>query len=431
MLTKTLIERAQPRSQRYVIWDQELAGFGVRVAPSGRRNFILSYRLPGSRRAIMATIGTFGVLTLPQAREEAQKLLAKVQLGGNPQAEKKARALAEAQMSVNQLVLQFANALKAGTASSKRLKGRPASQGYVEDTLHYLSLFTGICGRQPAATVTRGDVVRTLNAFIQRPATYRQVHGAISRLYSWARRNELVTNDPAKDIESATPPARERVLTLPEIAIIWRAAEQLEPLYRDLVHLMVLTGQRRAEVSGMTWGEINLARAVWILPSARTKARRQHVIPLPELAMACLRARHDAFQRLPRPADLVLPTIGRDGKTIAPVSGWNWLKRELDRRTELPHWRLHDFRRSLVTICAEHGADVAVLDSLLNHASSATRGGVIGVYQRATLIEPMRKLMALWNGMLTNALAGGEAVAFPSRADRQTVNSNHSGPAPA
>jgi integrase len=113
---------------------------------------------------------------------------------------------------------------------------------------------------------------------------------------------------------------------------------------------------------------------------------------------------------LPTARDLVLPTLSRDGKTIAPVSGWNWLKRELDQRVEIPSWRLHDFRRSLVTISAEHGADVAVLDSLLNHASSATRGGVIGVYQRATLLEPMRKLMALWNGLLAGALAGGEVV---------------------
>ena len=113
--------------------------------------------------------------------------------------------------------------------------------------------------------------------------------------------------------------------------------------------------------------------------------------------------------------DLVLPTLSRDGKTIAPVSGWNWLKRELDRRVDIPPWHLHDFRRSLVTICAEHGADVAVLDTLLNHASSATRGGVIGTYQRATLIEPMRKLMASWDGLLQEALAKGEVVAFSRR----------------
>ncbi len=81
---------------------------------------------------------------------------------------------------------------------------------------------------------------------------------------------------------------------------------------------------------------------------------------------------------------------------------------------DLSAWQFYDFRPSLVTICAEHGADVAVLDSLLNHASSATSGVVIGVYQRTTLIEPMRKLMALWNDLLIGALAGGEVVTFPS-----------------
>jgi len=78
--------------------------------------------------------------------------------------------------------------------------------------------------------------------------------------------------------------------------------------------------------------------------------------------------------------------------------------RELDRRSGVSDWRVHDFRRSIVSIRAEHGADIAVLDSLLNHASSATRDGVIGTYQRALLIEPARRVMALWDGLLRNAI---------------------------
>jgi hypothetical protein len=85
---------------------------------------------------------------------------------------------------------------------------------------------------------------------------------------------------------------------------------------------------------------------------------------------------------------LVLPTLTSDGRSIAPIRDW----------------RLHDFRRSLVSTCAERGADIAVPDSLLNHASSATRGGGIGTYQRALLIEPTRKVMALWDGLLRNAI---------------------------
>jgi integrase len=120
--------------------------------------------------------------------------------------------------------------------------------------------------------------------------------------------------------------------------------------------------------------------------------------------VAALQARRGAFQRDPHPDALVLPTLALDGAGEAPVSGWSWLKRELDRRCGLAGWQMHDFRRSLVTHCAEKGADIAVLDTLLNHAASVTRGGVIGTYQRATLLEPMREVMALWDRLLTEAL---------------------------
>jgi integrase len=95
-----------------------------------------------------------------------------------------------------------------------------------------------------------------------------------------------------------------------------------------------------------------------------------------------------------------------DRQTLVPVISWGRVKKALDKRSGVQGWRLHDFRRSLVTILAEHGEPIATLDSLLNHAASATRGGVIGVYQRATLIEPMRNAMQLWNRLLENALTG-------------------------
>jgi integrase len=209
----------------------------------------------------------------------------------------------------------------------------------------------------------------------------------------------------ADHIETTSPPSRERVLSLEELARIWRAAERLESLYGDAIKLMITTGQRRAEVAGMQWSEIDLARALWTLPAARTKARRQHVLPLPPLAVAVLLRRWTGFQHAPAADALVLPTLARNGKSIAPISGWNWLKRELDRTVGVTAWRLHGFRRSIVTICAEHGAEVAVLDSMLNHASSTTRGGVIGTYQRATLVEPMRKVMALWDQLLSGELS--------------------------
>jgi integrase len=411
MLTKSVIDRAKPRDEPYIVWDDELAGFGCKVFPSGRRSFVVRYRLRGNLKRYQPTIGKYGAKTVAQARAEARVMLNAVKLGQDPQAEANARRAAEAAATAQASVLTLAGlvdhyveALRAGTAATKRLRGRQASVGYTEDTIRHLTRFATARGGQAADAVTQADVVRVLHDYLRQPSTHRRMHGAISRMYAWGRKQGLVTGKPADDIETTSPASRERVLTLEELARIWRAADGLEHVYRDAIHLMIVTGQRRAEVAGMTWGEIDLARALWTLPTARTKARRQHVLPLALLAVAALQARHAAFQRAPTAKDLVLPTLARDGKSVAPISGWNWLKRELDRASGVTEWRLHDFRRSIVSICAEHGADVAVLDSLLNHASSATRGGVIGTYQRALLIEPMRKVLALWDGLLREAI---------------------------
>ncbi len=302
------------------------------------------------------------------------------------------------------LVEQYSESLRAGGAVTKRLRGRRATPAYVKDTVLQLGRFATACGARDAGSITRMDVMRALSGYAKQPSTHRRMHGALSRMYSWALKADLVTVNPADHVETTTPPSRERVLTLNELARIWRAADQLEHVYRDAVHLLIVTGQRQAEVAGMIWGELAPGLSLWIIPPPRTKARRQHNVPLPPLAQAILQARLAAFQHEPAKGDLVLPTIARDGRSIAPISGWNWLKRELDRRSGVTEWRLHDFRRSIVSICAEHGADIAVLDSMLNHASSATRGGVIGTYQRALLIEPTRKVMALWDGLLCEAI---------------------------
>jgi hypothetical protein len=83
-------------------------------------------------------------------------------------------------------------------------------------------MFNRACGRQLAANLTRGDIVRLLNVYIQRPATHRQLQGTINRLYAWAKRLEIVPSNPADDIETTTAPARERVLSLQELVAIWR-----------------------------------------------------------------------------------------------------------------------------------------------------------------------------------------------------------------
>ena len=379
----------------------------MRVYASGKRSFVYRYRLPKQRQVFEPVIAALGELTVAEARQSAKLWAGYVAKGQHPERTMREPGQAEAvdpARSVALLVQRYLQALHSGHAATRRSRGRKLAAAYAKDSTLQLARFVEACGPQDAGTLTQQDVQRALQT-APGVSSHRRMHGAINRCYAWAREHGHVNNRPADDIATGNPDSRHRVLTLDELASIWRAAAQLDPVYRDCVQLMILTGQRRQEVADMAWGEVQLGAGLWILPARRTKARRQHSVPLAPLALSILKARHNTFAHEPAAADLVLPTLARDGKSIAPISGWNWLKRELDRRSGVVDWRLHDFRRSIVSISAEHGsADVATLDTLLNHASSVTRGGVIGVYQRAALLKPMRAALEAWETLLRTVL---------------------------
>jgi hypothetical protein len=263
MLTNSRIRQARPPAEgRIVLWDDGLAGFGVRVFASGKKSFIARYRLPGSRLMQTATIGTYGVITLVQARAKAQELLAKAKLGSDPQVERKVRAVGVKALTVAALIERYLRELRAGAVITSRSNGRPMAAAYIADTALQLGRFAAALGKRAAAGLARHDVVEVLAPYAQQPSVHRRMHGAIHRLYAWAQSRGLLDNAPAERIATTTAPARERVLTLKELAAIWQAADGLDPLYRDYVRLLLATGQRRTEVAGMSWGEVDLRRPV-------------------------------------------------------------------------------------------------------------------------------------------------------------------------
>ena len=114
--------------------------------------------------------------------------------------------------------------------------------------------------------------------------------------------------------------ARDRVLADDELKAVWQAANVFEWPYRGFVQLLILTGQRRSEVSGMTWREIDIDQELWTLPAARAKNGIEHTIPLSDLGA-------DTRKVCPRIADseFVFTLNGR-----APLTGHHAIKRRLD-----------------------------------------------------------------------------------------------------
>jgi integrase len=192
-----------------------------------------------------------------------------------------------------------------------------------------------------------------------------------------------------------------------------------------IIRLLILTGQRRGEVAGMTWSELSDDLAIWTLPGERTKNGAAHMVPLSAPARDLLKTllpedENDA-NRVVREwrtsGALVLP-----GAVGTPFAGWSKAKRALDEaiidaRTKaaasagtnaLVPWSVHDLRRTVATGLQRLGVRIEVTEAVLNHISGS-RGGIAGVYQRHDWAAEKRAALDGWAIHVVSVVQGRTA----------------------
>jgi integrase len=254
------------------------------------------------------------------------------------------------------------------------------------------------------------DDVRRLTAEGGEGANARARFGALNRFLDWCQDAGHITANPCALIGRArrprAPQARAHYLTPRELAQLWHAAAGLrEPVWRDFAQFLIAVPCRRGEAARLDWLHVDLAVAEWRQPGQMTKNRDQHRLHLHALALCILQQRHEAAGK-PK-AGLVFPAP-RSGKVLDVFSD---IKHALCDKAALAGWTWHDFRRSFATALGEASIPEAVADAVLNHRQSATRGGVLGVYQRASRWPEQVRAMELWGRVLTTALHGGTSDA--------------------
>ena len=144
--------------------------------------------------------------------------------------------------------------------------------------------------------------------------------------------------------------------------------------------MLLLTGQRRGEVAGMRWDELDLEKALWSLPASRTKNRKTHEVPLSDAAVAVIR-------EMPRRGPYIFTMSG-----VRPVGNYGRGKAAIDQAfdQDLPRWTFHDLRRTAVSGMARLGIPLAVIEKVVNHTSGSF-AGIVGVYQRHSFADEKRK----------------------------------------
>jgi integrase len=209
----------------------------------------------------------------------------------------------------------------------------------------------------------------------------RAMARTLSKFFKWAKGERKIKINPSKDIEAPKPPKkRERWLNDNEIAVFWRATNQVNEPFRQLCQLLLLTGQRLQEVAGMRLAELGDDRALWTIPSGRTKNKLEHEVPLPPMARNIIAK--------------IKPVAGKSGYVFTTtgntsVSGFSKVKQRLDELMqadaekhgmEIEPWRLHDLRRSTATGMSKSlKIRPHIIEATLNHISGA-KSGVAGTY---------------------------------------------------
>lgn len=419
-LTKRAIDATKYEGDgksRHVLWDDEVNGFGCRIYPSGRRAFVLSYRVNNRKR--MMTLGGYGALTLDQARKRARAELAKVETGeADPLETRQQAAKGETVAALCTAYMErHGDAKKSGRDDLRRIER------------HILPAWRNL----KASAIKRADVA-ALHSRIGKAAPYEanRTLALLSKLFELARRWGYVPdshNNPARDIDRFKEHKRDRWITpeeLPHLA----AAINDEPneSARFGLWLYLLTGVRKTELLAARWSDVDRDRGE--LRLGDTKANRTHYVPLSAAALALL----DQIPRQPgnpyilpgkgpraatseekakAPAHLVnISKPWNRVKTAATLARWReepeaaaLIERLTRERTatkskhaakdwtpspnlseirqaaaaegiELPRAvddvRLHDLRRTVGSWLAQAGNSLHLIGRVLNHSNAST-----------------------------------------------------------
>lgn len=378
-ITKIAVERLEPGER---IADSTIRGFIVRKLDSGAASYAYRYRVKGTNKQRLISLGMHGTITADQARTLAKQRAGEVAHGKDPKGERE-ETRAEAQLAklaeantVDAILDKFETGYSSKLRSGDQIKR--AFKVYVRPRIGEKSIYE----------LKRRDIVEMLDAIESGngPVMADRVLAHVRKCFNWWMVRDEDFKSPIVRGMARTKPSerqRERVLTDDEIRDVWAALDDMEgpACYPAYIKTLLLTMTRRHEASNIRAEEIN--GDVWVIPSGRYKNKRDHAIPLSEAALKVL----------PKGKGFLFSTT--DGKKA--FSNFSPAKVKLDQkiasirkaegRAKMPPWTLHDLRRTGRTLMSRAG----VSDDHAERAMGHKIGGVRGTYDRYEYLDEKRK----------------------------------------
>jgi integrase len=381
----------------HIEFDDALPGFGIRFR-NEKATWVYQWSTGSgaTRSTKRMTIGKFPALPLEQARKLAAELDSRVTLGHDPAAEKRER-IEDSADTFGNLVTDYVAAQESKLTATM-----------VSELRRYLIVYAAPLHRLPVKKVNLKILAKLLDDFAKgdgintgRPrkgTTVNRMRSAVSACFQWAMKKGRAESNPVLLTEQMEEVSRKRFLSDDEIKIVWDNAGDDD--YGSIVRLLILTGQRRDEISELRWNEVKLDLNVISLPPERVKNDQEHDIPMSLAVRSIIAAR-------PR----------NDGLVFAPITSWSRRKLVDAEITEklgkpLAPWTLHDLRRTAATGMADIGIQPHVVEAVLNHISGSKRG-VAGVYNRSTYAPEKKRALNKWADRVQDIITGKPSNVTP------------------
>ncbi|MDP7142064.1 MAG: site-specific integrase [Alphaproteobacteria bacterium] len=366
-LTAKFIENIQSNGKRQEFCDPYLKGFGLRVSKMNTKTFFVRVRYRGKTQR--HTIGTYPSYSLSEAREKAAEVIEQAEKGTLHSVDVQKLTIKEAYERFIELYAKVYN--KDWAMSDSRLKKFMAEYGGMD-----------------LADLHRRDIIAFLDKLVAAgtPTQANRARAALSRFLNWCVERTYIEHSPCQGVpKPAKEKPRDRVLTDDEILKVFNISDEFSYPFGPLFKVLMLTAQRRGEVSGMRWSELDLPNKTWSLPKERAKNGKAHIVPLSPYVVEIL-------ESLPRflYSDFVFTTTGE-----TPVSGHGKYKYRLDEALGVSDWVFHDFRRTAASGMARLEIPPYVVEKVLNHVSG-TFAGVLGVYNQYGYDREKREALNKW-----------------------------------
>jgi integrase len=386
--TDLYVRKIKPKAAAYVVWDTHQHGLAIRVQPTGTKAWKVIYSRHGRPRWLH--LGNANAIGLADARTLAAEAMLAVAKGKDPAAEKKAE----------RGVGTFADLHRRYLEGHAKKRNKSWRQG---ETL--VSRYaTPRWGRLQTSTITRADV-KALMARIDAPVLANQVLAAVSAIFTWAVREDILLTNPCKLVARNPVKSRERVLSDSEVPKFWSAFDDAGLIAGTALKMILLTGQRPGEVAHMRREQIK--DGWWELPGA----------PVPSLGWPGTKNAQAHRVWLPAPAQALIAQFAAGlvfaGPRGGPVTGLDGAMRAICAKLGVERATPHDLRRTFSTTVTGLGFGRDALNRVTNHRD----GGIASVYDRHGYADENKRVMEATAARIMALVEGGashdQVVPFP------------------